>query len=132
MYDGIDAVLFRAGAAADRRHPRGPRALAARLLAGVLAFVGFALIDSFGLWDEAMSTLSLVLVAAVITMAIAVPPGSGRPATSPVSATLRPVLDVMQTMPAFVYLIPGVIFFGVGTAPGLSRPSSSRCRPACG
>ncbi|WP_326691847.1 MULTISPECIES: ABC transporter permease/substrate binding protein [unclassified Streptomyces] len=89
------------------------------LLAGVVAFAGFALIDSFGLWGEAMSTLSLVLAAAVITIVIAVPAGIWAARNKAVSTTLRPVLDVMQTMPAFVYLIPGVMFFSVGTTPGL-------------
>ncbi|MFG7944151.1 ABC transporter permease/substrate binding protein [Streptomyces cacaoi] len=89
------------------------------LLAGVVAFVGFALIDTFGLWSEAMSTLSLVLAAAVITIVIAVPAGIWASRSKTVSAFVRPVLDVMQTMPAFVYLIPGVMFFSVGTTPGL-------------
>ncbi|WP_255952862.1 ABC transporter permease/substrate binding protein [Streptomyces odontomachi] len=89
------------------------------LLPGVLAFVGFALIDSLSLWDDAMATLSLVVVAAVITVVIAVPTGIWAARNSKVSAVIRPVLDVMQTMPAFVYLIPGVMFFGVGTTPGI-------------
>ncbi|HET6637025.1 MAG TPA: ABC transporter permease/substrate binding protein [Streptomyces sp.] len=89
------------------------------LLPGVLTFVGFALIDSFALWDDAMATLSLVIAAAVITIVIAVPLGILASRNKAVSAAIRPVLDVMQTMPAFVYLIPGVMFFSVGTTPGL-------------
>ncbi|MEU6604678.1 ABC transporter permease/substrate binding protein [Streptomyces shenzhenensis] len=89
------------------------------LLPGVLAFAGLALIDSLGLWDDAMDTLSLVLVAAVITVVLALPLGVWAARSRRVSAQLRPVLDVMQTMPAFIYLIPGVMFFGVGTTPGL-------------
>ncbi|MDX6331601.1 MAG: glycine betaine/proline transport system permease protein proX, partial [Streptomycetaceae bacterium] len=89
------------------------------LLAAVLAFAGFLVIDSVGLWDEAMATLSLVVVASVITILVAVPLGVWAARSGTVSATLRPVLDFMQTMPAFVYLIPGVVFFSIGITPGL-------------
>ena len=89
------------------------------LVPAVLTFAGFALIDSLALWDEAMATLALVVVAAVITVVIAVPLGIWAARNNKVSATLRPGLDVMQTMPAFVYLIPGVMFFGVGVTPGV-------------
>ncbi|PAZ12740.1 glycine/betaine ABC transporter permease [Streptomyces sp. SA15] len=119
MYDGVDAVL----GGGEPLLMAGILAVIAcwlrGLLPGVLAFVGMALIDSLGLWDDAMDTLSLVLVAAVITVVIAVPLGIWAARSDRVSAQLRPVLDVMQTMPAFIYLIPGVMFFGVGTTPGL-------------
>ncbi|WP_406413141.1 ABC transporter permease/substrate binding protein [Streptomyces halstedii] len=119
MYDGVDAVLG-----------GGEPLLIAAIFAvlafwlrgivpAVLTLVGFALIDSLALWDDAMATLSLVIVAAVITVVIAVPLGIWAARNRKVSATLRPVLDVMQTMPAFVYLIPGVMFFGVGVIPGV-------------
>ncbi|MFC0849321.1 ABC transporter permease/substrate binding protein [Streptomyces noboritoensis] len=119
MYDGIDAVL-------SAPHPllfAGILAIVAwwlrGLVAGVLAFGGFALIDSIELWDEAMSTLSLVLVATVVTLVLAVPLGIWSSRSKTVSAISRPVLDFMQTMPAMVYLIPGIIFFGVGVVPGI-------------
>ncbi|MFF2652327.1 ABC transporter permease/substrate binding protein [Streptomyces sp. NPDC058045] len=119
MYDGVNTVLgggepllMAAILAVIAFWLRG-------LLPGVLTFVGFALIDSLDLWAEAMSTLSLVIVAAVITVVIAVPLGIWAARNSRVSSTVRPVLDVMQTMPAFVYLIPGVMFFGVGVTPGV-------------
>ncbi|MDJ0463298.1 ABC transporter permease/substrate binding protein [Streptomyces sp. H27-C3] len=89
------------------------------LTAGVLAFAGFALIDSVELWDDAMSTLSLVLVSTVIILAISIPLGIWSSRSKTVSAVTRPVMDFMQTMPAMVYLIPGVIFFGVGAVPGI-------------
>ncbi|QKW53168.1 ABC transporter permease/substrate binding protein [Streptomyces buecherae] len=88
------------------------------LVAGVVAFAGFALIDSIQQWDEAMETLSLVLVAGFITIVMAVPLGIWAARSRTVSTMLRPVLDFMQTMPAFVYLIPGIFFFGVGVVPG--------------
>ncbi|MEU9027342.1 ABC transporter permease/substrate binding protein [Streptomyces sp. NPDC048383] len=119
LYDGIDAVL----SAPAPLLFAGILAVAAwwlrGLLAGLLAFVGFALVDSLGLWDDAMSTLSLVLVATLVTLAIAVPLGIRASRSDRVSAVLRPVLDFMQTMPAMVYLIPGIIFFGVGVVPGI-------------
>ncbi|MEV6722251.1 ABC transporter permease/substrate binding protein [Streptomyces xanthochromogenes] len=119
MYDGINAVL-------DAPQPllfAGILAVIAwwlrGLSAGVLAFVGFALIDSIQLWDDTMSTLSLVLVAAIVTLVVAIPLGIWAARSKTVSAVLRPVLDFMQTMPAMVYLIPGIIFFGVGVVPGI-------------
>lgn len=117
--DGIDAVL----SAPAPLLLAGILAVAAwwlrGLLAGLLAFAGLALVDSLGLWSEAMSTLSLVLVATLITLVIAVPLGLLAASSDRTSAVLRPVLDFMQTMPAMVYLIPGVIFFGVGVVPGI-------------
>jgi glycine betaine/proline transport system substrate-binding protein len=119
MFDGIAAVLsapapllFAGIVAVIAWWLRG-------LLAGVLAFVGFALIDSVELWDEAMDTLTLVLVATIVTLVLAVPLGIWAARSRTVSAVTRPVLDFMQTMPAMVYLIPGVIFFGVGVVPGI-------------
>ncbi|MEU5403015.1 ABC transporter permease/substrate binding protein [Streptomyces sp. NPDC005963] len=119
MYEGIDAALT----APEPLLFAGILAVLAwwlrGLVAGSLAFAGFALIDSIELWDEAMSTLSLVLVATVVTLAIAVPLGIWAARSSTVSTVIRPVLDFMQTMPAMVYLIPGIIFFGVGVVPGI-------------
>ncbi|MBH1936704.1 ABC transporter permease/substrate binding protein [Streptomyces sp. AV19] len=119
MYDGVHAVL----SAPDALLMAGILAVVAwwlrGLLAAVLAFAGLALIDSFRLWDQATSTLSLILVASVITLVLAVPLGIWAARDQKVSKALRPVLDVMQTMPAFVYLIPGVMFFSIGPMPGL-------------
>ncbi|WP_327685114.1 ABC transporter permease/substrate binding protein [Streptomyces sp. NBC_00467] len=119
MYDGIDSVL----SAPEPLLFAGMLAVVAwwlrGLLAGGLAFAGFALIDSIELWDDAMSTLSLVLVATIVTLVIAVPLGIWASRSKTVSAVTRPVLDFMQTMPAMVYLIPGIIFFGVGVVPGI-------------
>lgn len=119
MYDGVHDVL----AAPAPLLLAGILAVLAWWLRGlvpaVLAFAGFALIDSIQQWDEAMETLSLVLVAGVITIVLAVPLGIWASRNRAVSAVLRPVLDFMQTMPAFVYLIPGIFFFGVGVVPGV-------------
>ncbi|MBV7695396.1 ABC transporter permease/substrate binding protein [Streptomyces sp. TRM70350] len=89
------------------------------LLGGVLAFAGFALIDSLDLWDRAMSTLSLVIVATVIALAISVPLGIWAARSKTVSALVRPVLDLLQTMPSMVLLIPAILFFGMGVPAGV-------------
>ncbi|CAL9629829.1 hypothetical protein SUDANB105_06055 [Streptomyces sp. enrichment culture] len=119
MYDGIDAVLN----APEPLLLAGILAVLAwwlrGLVAGVLAFAGFALVDSLGLWERAMSTLSLVLVATVIALVIAVPLGIWAARSRRVSAIVRPVLDLLQTMPSMVLLIPAILFFGLGTAAGV-------------
>lgn len=132
MYDGVNAVL----GGGEPLLMAAIFAVIAFWLRGivpaVLTFAGFALIDSLALWDEAMATLSLVVVAAVITIVIAVPMGIWAARNNRVSAALRPVLDVMQTMPAFVYLIPGVMFFGVGVTPGVIATIVFAMPPASG
>ncbi|MEU7084729.1 ABC transporter permease/substrate binding protein [Streptomyces achromogenes] len=119
MYDGIDSVL----AAPQPLLMAGILAVVAwwlrGLVAGVLAFAGFALVDSLDLWDRAMSTLALVLVATVIALVISLPLGIWAARSKTVSAAVRPVLDLLQTMPSMVLLIPAMLFFGLGTAAGV-------------
>lgn len=81
--------------------------------------LGFALVVSMDQWENAMLTLSLVLIAASAAVVIAVPIGIAAARSNAVSTSVRPLLDFMQTMPAFVYLIPAIIFFGVGAVPGI-------------
>lgn len=88
-----------------------------RLAVGVL--VTFTLIVSMGLWTEAMQTLALVIIATTTAVVIAVPLGIWAARNNTVSAVLRPVLDLMQTMPAMVYLIPAIMFFSIGAVPGM-------------
>jgi glycine betaine/proline transport system substrate-binding protein len=88
-------------------------------LAGVLAFAGFALIDSVAQWQQAMQSLSLVVVSAAVALVLAVPLGIWAARRRTVGLIVRPVLDVMQTLPAFVYLIPAIIFFSLGTVPAV-------------
>lgn len=83
------------------------------------AAVGLFVIVAVDQWDNAMDTLALVLVAAVVAIVIAVPVGIWAARSEGVSRVVRPVLDFLQTMPAFVYLIPAIIFFGVGAVPGM-------------
>ncbi|MFB4349677.1 ABC transporter permease [Microbacterium sp. CR_7] len=81
--------------------------------------ISFTLIVAMGLWVPAMQTLALVLVAALVAVIIAIPLGIWSARNATVRAVLKPVLDFMQTMPAFVYLIPAIVFFSIGVVPGL-------------
>lgn len=81
--------------------------------------IGFALVAGMGQWDNAMLTLSLVIIATIVAVIIAVPIGIAAARNAWVSGAVRPLLDFMQTMPAFVYLIPAIIFFSVGAVPGV-------------
>lgn len=92
--------------------------LARSVVFAVGSLIGLLLIQSMELWEPAMQTLALLLFAAFVAVAIAVPLGIAAAKSDRVSAGLRPVLDFMQTMPAFVYLVPGVVFFGLGVVPG--------------
>lgn len=84
----------------------------------IFTIIGLLLIDSMGLWAETISTLALVLSASFITLIIGIPLGIVASKSNRFDKILRPVLDFMQTMPAFVYLIPAVLFFSLGKVPG--------------
>ena len=87
------------------------------LAIGVL--LGFLFIINQGLWKETVQTLVLVLYATALSMAIGVPLGIWAAHKPNAWKTLQPILDLMQTMPTFVYLIPILILFGLGAAPAL-------------
>ncbi|MEU8586260.1 ABC transporter permease/substrate binding protein [Streptomyces sp. NPDC048664] len=87
--------------------------------AALLAFAGFAFIDSLQLWQDAMTTLSLVLVATLIALVVSVPVGIAAARSARISGIVRPVLDFMQTLPAMIYLIPAILFFGTGAPAGI-------------
>jgi len=84
-----------------------------------LVFVGFLFIINQGYWDETADSLALVLSACVVCMGIGVPIGIFLAHRPRAYAYVSPVLDLMQTLPTFVYLIPAIIFFGLGMVPGL-------------
>ena len=86
----------------------------ALLCAGCVLAIGF-----LGTWDLAMDTLSQVLVAVVLSVAIAIPLGVASACSDGFRRVLRPVLDAMQTMPAFVYLVPVIFLFQLGRVPGV-------------
>lgn len=77
------------------------------------------LVVAMGQWNNAMLTLALVVIAAIIAIAIAVPLGILAARNDTFSSFIKPVLDFMQTMPSFVYLILAVVFFGIGFVPGV-------------
>jgi glycine betaine/proline transport system permease protein len=119
LYDGLDQVLS------------GPPfwfvAVALALIAlfakgwklALGSLIGFVVIAGVDQWGNAMDTLALVLLASLIALLAAVPLGIWAARDDKVSRVLRPVLDFMQTMPAFVYLIPTVVIFRVGVVPGI-------------
>ncbi|TDL78207.1 choline ABC transporter permease subunit [Palleronia sediminis] len=81
--------------------------------------LGFLFILNQDYWEETTESLTLVLSACVVCMAIGVPIGIAAAHRPRLYAWLRPVLDLMQTLPTFVYLIPAIVFFGIGMVPGL-------------
>jgi glycine betaine/proline transport system permease protein len=85
----------------------------------LLLVLSLLLIANLGYWKETIETLALVVVATLVCMAIGVPLGIAAAHRPWLSAALRPVLDLMQTIPTFVYLIPTLILFGLGVVPGL-------------
>lgn len=90
-----------------------------KLSATVLSALGLLLVINMELWQEMIDTLSLVLVSAFICFLIGIPLGIWSAKSDRVERVIKPVLDFMQTMPAFVYLIPAVLFFRLGTVPGV-------------
>ena len=81
--------------------------------------LGFLFILNQGYWKETTQSLTLVLSACVVCMAIGVPIGIFTAHRPKAYAYIRPILDLMQTLPTFVYLIPAIVFFGIGMVPGL-------------
>ncbi|GEM64588.1 glycine/betaine ABC transporter permease [Sphingobacterium faecium NBRC 15299] len=84
----------------------------------VTTLLGLTLIYMMGFWKETMETLSLVLVATATALILSVPLGIWAAKNKLAAKIIRPMLDLMQTMPAFVYLIPAVLFFSIGKVPG--------------
>ncbi len=84
-----------------------------------LVLIGFAYILNQGYWEETTETLTLVLSSVIVCMGFGVPIGIACAHRPRLYASLRPVLDLMQTLPTFVYLIPAIVFFGIGMVPGL-------------
>ena len=131
LFDGVSAVigggvdgltaLLRAipspllilGAAALSWGLRRSLPLAAFVVAALL------FIMNQGYWEPTLETLSLVIAAALVSTAIGVPVGIAAAHRPRLYAALRPVLDLMQTLPTFVYLIPTLVLFGLGVVPGL-------------
>ncbi|MDF1620252.1 choline ABC transporter permease subunit [Pseudothioclava nitratireducens] len=85
----------------------------------VMVMLGFAFILNQGYWEETTESLTLVLSACVVCMAVGVPIGIAAAHRPRLYRVMQPILDLMQTLPTFVYLIPAIVFFGIGMVPGL-------------
>ena len=86
---------------------------------GLFSAVALAYLGLFGYWEKSMSTLALVMASALLCIVIGTPIGIWCGKDAKVYAVVKPVLDFMQTMPSFVYLIPAVAFFSIGKPPGV-------------
>ncbi|WP_067840197.1 ABC transporter permease [Amphibacillus sediminis] len=90
-----------------------------RIGLSVFSIIGLLLIYNQGLWSELMYTFTLVLISSLLSVIIGVPIGILMSKSKVAETIILPVLDFMQTMPAFVYLIPAVAFFSIGMVPGV-------------
>jgi glycine betaine/proline transport system permease protein len=85
----------------------------------LLTLVGLVFIDLVDLWSESMTTLAMIFTAVIFCMIIGIPLGILASRSNTFEILLRPILDIMQTIPSFVYLIPVVMLFGIGLTPGV-------------
>ncbi len=81
--------------------------------------VAFVVIGYFGMWEDTMATLAIISVATLLCISLGIPLGIWMARSNRAQATITPILDVMQTIPSFVYLIPVVMLLGIGKVPGL-------------
>lgn len=127
MSDGLEAMIDAILWVLQTPHPLIIVALFAALAwllqrswkPALLTFLGFLFILNQGYWEETTESLTLVLSACVVCMGVGVPIGIAVAHRPKLFAWMRPVLDLMQTLPTFVYLIPAIVFFGIGMVPGL-------------
>ncbi len=85
----------------------------------LLSLFGMLFIGAMGLWDQTMTTLAIIITSVAVSLLIGIPIGIVAAKNDRFEAILRPILDGMQTMPSFVYLIPAVFFFGLGKVPAV-------------
>ena len=85
----------------------------------IFTFLSLIFIDLVDLWSESMTTLAMIFTAVIFCMIIGIPVGILASRSNTFEIILRPILDIMQTIPSFVYLIPVVMLFGVGLTPGV-------------
>jgi glycine betaine/proline transport system permease protein len=130
LLDGIAAVVDGFGATIDGALLALPIWLAIALLTafagwrvsvrfGIFTLVSLLLIASMDLWAATISTLGLVLASTLLSLILGIPLGVWMARSKVVESISKTTLDFMQTMPAFVYLIPAVMFFGLGRVPGI-------------
>ena len=85
----------------------------------LFAIVSLVAMGLVGYWESSMETVALIIVAVILSIAIAIPIGILAARSNVVDGMIRPVLDLMQTMPAYVYLVPGIMLFGIGNVPAI-------------
>ena len=85
----------------------------------LVSLFGMLFIGTMGLWDQTMTTLAIIITSVAVSLLIGIPIGIVAAKNDRFEAILRPILDGMQTMPSFVYLIPAVFFFGLGKVPAV-------------
>lgn len=95
-----------------------------------VAAAGLLLVQGMDLWADMLQSLSVVIVASAVAVIIGIPLGILAARKDRVRAVVRPVLDFMQTMPVFVYLLPAVFFFGIGVVPGVVATTIFAIPPA--
>ncbi len=86
---------------------------------GAFAAASFLMIAMMGIWDQAMETLSILATSVTFCVVVGIPVGIAVGRSNKLLFALRPILDIMQTTPSFVYLVPVVMLFGIGTVPGV-------------
>ncbi|TVQ58380.1 MAG: choline ABC transporter permease subunit [Rhodobacteraceae bacterium] len=127
LADGMDALIAAALWALQTPPPLAVIAaftllafvLRRSFVVAALVLLGLLFVLNQGYWRETTETLTLVLAAVTVCMGLGVPIGIAAAHRPKLYAALRPVLDLMQTLPTFVYLIPAIVFFGIGMTPGL-------------
>jgi glycine betaine/proline transport system permease protein len=130
LFDVLEALLAFLIGTFDAALSAPPSFLMLVLLSGIAWYLaswrvalfsalGFLLIMSMGLWGAAMLTLALVVSSAIVALVIGIPVGILAAQSKTMETITRPVLDLMQTMPAFVYLIPAILLLGLGGPPAL-------------
>ena len=91
----------------------------ARLRVAIFVAVAFVLIGLIGAWPEAMTTLAIIITSVIVCCAIGIPVGILTAQNDLLENIVRPILDFMQTIPSFVYLVPIVMLFGIGNVAGV-------------
>ena len=86
---------------------------------GAFSTLALLAIGFFGLWESAMETMAVIIVSVIISVAVALPVGIFAARSDRFDAVVRPILDMMQTLPSFVYLVPAIMFFGFGEVPAV-------------
>ncbi len=130
MFDGVDFAITYAMVGLEDGLRWIPWPVAILAIAGVawlmggwklalFSIVGLAFIGVMNRWDSAVETVAIIIFSVVVSVLMAIPLGVLGSRSNRFDATIRPILDGMQTMPSYVYLVPGILFFGLGYTPAV-------------